>query len=172
MLLFRKLLDWKRMGKGPEITLEAGQTAPDFRMELVDGGSRSLEEVLSNGPALVAFYKVSCPTCQLTLPYLERLQGGGLQIFAVCQDEADRAQEFSEVFEVHLPNLLDRADEGYPVSNSYGITHVPTMFLIEPDRRISWTWTGFHKRQLEGLAQRAGKPIFRPTDNVPESKYG
>mgnify|MGYP000873572177 CR=1 FL=1 len=172
MLLFRKLLDWNRMGKGPTITLEAGHTAPDFQLETVEGGRRSLDSILAEGPALVAFYKVSCPTCQLTLPYLERLRGGSFQIFTICQDEADRAQEFGDVFDVHLPNLLDKAGDGYPVSNAYGITHVPAMFLIEPDRRISWTWTGFHKRELESLAQRAGKPIFRPDDRVPESKYG
>lgn len=172
MLLFRKLLDWKRMGKGPERTLETGETAPDFQLELAGGGSRSLEQLLAKGPALVTFYKVSCPTCQLTLPFLERLQDSEFQVVAVCQDEADRAREFNEAFEVELPNLLDKAEDGYPVSNAYGITHVPTMFLIEPDRRISWTWTGFHKRQLETLAERAGRAIFRPTDKVPESKFG
>lgn len=172
MLLFRKLLDWERMGKGPEVTLEAGQTAPDFQMELLEGGSRSLASILAAGPALIAFYKVSCPTCQLTLPYLERLQGSRFQVFAICQDEADRAREFNEVFEVRLPSLLDKADDGYPVSNAYGITHVPAMFLIEPDRRISWNWTGFHKRQLETLAEKAGRPIFTPGDRVPEWKYG
>ncbi len=37
---------------------------------------QSLEDILGKGPALLAFYKISCPVCQLTAPYLERLAAG------------------------------------------------------------------------------------------------
>ena len=152
--------------------MEVGQTAPDFRLELAGGGYRTLDELLVEGPVLLAFYKVTCPTCQLTLPYLQRLQGGTIRVFAVCQDDAGRAQEFADAFEVELPNLLDSADEGYPASNAYGVTHVPSIYLVETDKRISWEYVGFHKKQLEQLAERAGRVIFTAADNVPESKSG
>jgi peroxiredoxin len=152
--------------------MEEGQTAPDFRLEVAGGGFRTLDELLAEGPVLLAFYKVTCPTCQLTMPYLERLQGGAIRVFAVCQDDAERAREFAGAFEVELPNLLDSADEGYPASNAYGVTHVPSMYLVERDKRISWEHVGFHKKKLEQLAERAGRVMFTAADSVPESRSG
>lgn len=152
--------------------MEEGQAAPDFRLELAGGGFRTLDELLAEGPVLLAFYKVTCPTCQMALPYLARLQGGAFRVFGVCQDDAERAGEFAEAFEVELPNLLDSVDEGYPASNAYGVTHVPSIYLVERDKRISWEWVGFHKKQFEKLAARAGRVLFTAADHVPESKSG
>lgn len=152
--------------------MEEGQTAPDFRLALAGGGFRTLDELLAEGPVVLAFYKVTCPTCQLTLPYLQRLQGGPLRVFAICQDDAERAREFAGAFEVELPNLLDSVDEGYPASNAYGVTHVPSMYLVERDKRISWELAGFHKKQLEKLAERVGRVMFTAADQAPESKPG
>ncbi len=153
-------------------TLETGQIAPEFTLDSTNGEKLSLSEILASGPALLAFYKVTCPTCQLTLPFLDRLQGGPFRLFAISQDDADRVREFNDAFDTNLPTLIDKASDGYPVSNAFGITHVPSMFLVEPDRRVSWSWVGFQKRQLEELARRAGRSIFRPGEQVPESKSG
>lgn len=152
--------------------MEEGQTVPDFRLALAGGGFRTLDELLAEGPVVLVFYKVTCPTCQMTLPYLQRLQGGALRVFAICQDDAERAREFADAFEVKLPNLFDSVDEGYPASNAYGVTHVPSMYLVERDKRISWEWVGFHKKKLEKLAERAGRVVFTAADEVPESKSG
>jgi peroxiredoxin len=153
-------------------TLETGQTAPEFTLDLAGGGSLSLAGILSRGPALFVFYKVSCPTCQLALPYLQRLQGGPFQVFAINQNDAEQVCEFNAAFDVELPTLIDHASHGYPVSNAFAITHVPSLFLVEPDRTISWSWIGFHKEKFQELAARAGRAIFREDERVPESKSG
>ena len=61
-------------GRRKRVLAEVGAQAPSFRLTGVDGCERSLAEILTGGPALLAFYKVSCPVCQLTAPYLQRLQ--------------------------------------------------------------------------------------------------
>lgn len=152
--------------------MEEGQRAPDFRLALAGGGHRTLDELLGEGPLLLVFYKVTCPTCQLALPYMERLLGGSLQVYAICQDSAERAREFADAFEVELPTLFDSAAEGYPASNAFGVTHVPSLYLVERDKRISWEWSGFHRKQYEKLAERAGRTMFTAADRVPESKPG
>lgn len=121
---------------------------------------------------MLVFFKVNCPTCQLTLPYLRRISGKKIRIVAVSQDSPAATLRFSESFGVQLPFLFDREEDDYPASNAFRLTNVPAMFLVESDRRISWEWTGFHKRQLEVLAERAGQAIFHPGDMVPESKAG
>ncbi len=90
----------------------------------------------------------------------------------VSQDSAASTLGFSQAFGVQLPFLFDREQDEYPASRAYRLTYVPSMFLVERDRRISWEWAGFHKRQLEALAERAGKPMFHSGDMVPELKAG
>ena len=45
------------------MSLEAGQKAPSFDLKLLAGGNQSLADTLKKGPAVVAFFKTSCPTC-------------------------------------------------------------------------------------------------------------
>jgi len=160
-------------GRKAKVMLAEGEQAPVFELKKLNGGKQSLEEILKAGPALVAFYKISCPVCQLTAPYLERLSAGGkIQIVGVSQDDVEATQGFNQRFGVTFPTLLDQASEGYPASNAYGISSVPSLFLVEPDGRISKSVGGFSKRDLEGFGERAGAAPFRPDEKVPEWKAG
>lgn len=156
--------------------LIAGQRAPDFQLDDLNGGKKTLSELLAETPVFVAFFKVSCPTCQFTLPFLERMYrgpaGGGTKMFAVSQDEAEATREFHREFGITMPTLLDSARRGYPASNAYLLSYVPTMFLIEQDGTISWSLVGFHKKELEALGAKLGVAPFRPEERVPEMKSG
>lgn len=152
--------------------IQAGTLAPPFELTAMSGEKTSLAKILERGAALLAFYKISCPVCQLTLPFLERLAAGSLQIIAISQDDERGTAKFQEKFGVALPTLLDRESDDYPVSNAYEISHVPSLFLVEPDGRISLAVDGFVKRDLEAIGARAGLATFRDGENVPEWKAG
>jgi len=156
--------------------LVAGQRAPDFRLAALDGGEHTLSEMLKNGPVFLAFFKVSCPTCQYTLPFLDRmyrgLENSGARMFAVSQDDAEVTREFNREFEIAMPALLDSPRNGYPASNAYRLSYVPSMFLIQPDGTIAWSLVGFHKKELETLGGKLGMAPFRPGERVPEMKSG
>lgn len=149
-----------------------GPTAPDFTLYTADGAERTRDEILSAGPALFAVYKASCPTCQLTLPLLTRLAGGPFQVFAVSQDSPEIAARFAKEFDAPLPVLFDRAEDHYPASNAWGVTNVPTMFLLEPGAKVRWSSVGFFKRDLEHLAKMAQMEIFKPGEVFPDAKPG
>ena len=53
--------------------LATGTKAPDFTLNSLDGKQFSLADTLSRGPVVLAFFKVSCPTCQYAFPFFERL---------------------------------------------------------------------------------------------------
>jgi peroxiredoxin len=153
--------------------LDPGSPAPDFRLPQLDGGTVALREILANGPALIAFFKTTCPVCQLTFPFLERIhKGGTLPVFAISQDDAEDTREFSREFGITLPTLLDSAQSGYPVSDAFGISSVPTAFLIERDGGISRVMEGWSKREIEWLGGLAGVEAIGRGDNVPEWKPG
>jgi peroxiredoxin len=158
---------WKRRR-----LLEAGLRAPEFRLPLLDGGEISLAEIVTHGPALLVFFKVSCPVCQLTLPFLDRIHAGALPIYGISQNDPQDTRDFHRQFGVTLPTLLDTEESGFPVSDAFGISSVPSMFLVESDGTISHVIEGWRKTEIEWLGAKAGVPPFRPTDNVPAWKAG
>jgi hypothetical protein len=68
--------------------------------------------------------------------------------------------------------LIDSRTEGYKVSNVFGITTVPSLFLVEKDHTISWSSESFSKKDLEALGHKLTFSIFRIGDRVPEFKPG
>jgi len=162
-------------------SLSPGKTAPAFQLATTNGERLSLPEALAKGPVLLAFFKVSCPTCQFTFPYLERLHGQlgaqGAQIWGVVQDDPREGARFAATYGVKFPVLVD--DKPYIVSRAYGLAHVPTLFLVKPDGKVEISSEGFAKSDLvaiqRSLAEQlsASPPaLFPPTEKVPEYKPG
>jgi peroxiredoxin len=158
----------------PQI-IAPGQAAPDFDLDALGGGRRALSEILERGRALLAFFKVSCPVCQFAFPYLERLHQsrsiGDAQVLGISQNDPDETREFMDEFNCTFPALLDPEDR-FPASNDYGISYVPTIFLIERDGRVSQSFTGWSKADMEELARRLSTTLFQPGENVPAWKAG
>jgi peroxiredoxin len=153
--------------------LDPGKRAPDFRLARLEGGEASFAELAAGGRVLLVFFKVTCPVCQLTMPFLERLHGSGrLTICGISQNDAADTREFNTYFGVSFATLLDAEDEDFPASNAYGISSVPTMFLVEPDGAISRVIEGWNRKDMEVLGEAAGVTLFRPEDNVPAWKAG
>jgi peroxiredoxin len=160
-------------GRKAKAMAAAGEQAPPFELKSLAGGSGSLQEILAKGPALLAFYKISCPVCQLTAPFLERLAASpGIQVIGISQDDNSSTSSFNQRFGVTFPTLLDQSQDSYPASNAYGISSVPSLFLVEPDGHISKAFCGFSKLDLEELGRRAGIAPFQPDEKVPDWKAG
>jgi peroxiredoxin len=151
--------------------LEAGAEAPQFELQALEGGPRSLKEILARGPALLAFFKVSCPVCQMTWPYLEKLHRGGLQVVGISQDKEAATREYNLEFGATFPTLLDDPKQ-YAVSNAFRIETVPSLFLVEPDGRIGAAVAGFSKRDLEAFGDSVGVKPFQAGERVPEFRPG
>ena len=160
-------------GRRKKIVVAVGANAPAFRLTGLDGSQRRLEDILANGPALLAFFKISCPVCQLSAPYLQRLAANNaIQVIGISQDDASATRGFLQRFGATFPTLLDLSSEDYPASNAYGITSVPSLFLLERDGTIARAFNGFSKRDFEEIGERAGITPFGPEDYVPEWKAG
>ena len=91
--------------------LTPGAIAPEIALNDTDGNSIALAEALKHGPVLVAFFKVGCPTCQLTFPFLQRLHGiyGGakLTLLGISQDTPNDTREFMDEFGIKFRVLID-----------------------------------------------------------------
>ena len=163
----------------PALTM--GMGAPEIDLPGTKGNHFSLQQALQQGPVLAAFFKISCPVCQFTLPYLERIYQayphGKVSIVGISQDEQNHAEQFAREFGITFPLLLDPVDH-YPASNAYELTNVPSIFLIE-NGEVKLSIVGWDKRDMESLnaevARAAGvalQPLFRKGEEVPASKAG
>jgi peroxiredoxin len=161
--------------------LKVGKSAPHFGLPAIDGNKYSLAEGLKHGPVLAAFFKVACPTCQYTFPFLERLyqqlRSSGVQIWGISQDGVKDSQRFAREYSVTFPILIDNYP--YQISRQYGLEYVPSIFLIAPEGSIAIESEGFAKRDLlaiqESLAQTlsaSAGALFQPSEKVPEYKPG
>jgi peroxiredoxin len=159
----------------------AGNAAPAFTLKSLDGKDFALSKLLEAGPVVAAFFKVSCPVCQFTFPFLERLHqryaGEGVTIVGISQDDPRATKDFARQYGATFPMLLD--GKGYPVSNAYGLTMVPTIFLFDTDGTVKVSSMGFAKADLESIAAALAErkkikavALFRTEESVPASKPG
>src|SRR2546425_3931143 len=181
MGILRRLSRW--MGKKDHMThIVAGNTAPGFSLKALDNKEYSLNTLLERGPVVAAFFKISCPVCQFTFPFLERLYkrygGDAVTFLGISQDGARDTSRFAKEYGITFPMVIDDED-GYRVSNAYGLTNVPTIFLIERDGTVKVSSMGFDKKDLEQIAaelaerkQIALAALFRPDEVVPANKTG
>ena len=161
--------------------LTNGTPTPDFSLPALDGETYSLSSLLDHGPVVLVFFKISCPVCQYTFPFLQRISdrfaGKDVSLIGVSQDDVRDTKEFNQEYGVKFPTLIDR--DGYPVSNAYGLTNVPTIFLVSPDGRIKVECMGFDKAALEKIVAELSQhervsaaPLFRGDEDVPAYKPG
>jgi peroxiredoxin len=162
--------------------LAAGTKAPEFSAKTLDGKNFELNEALLRGPVLLAFFKVSCPTCQYTFPFLQRLfeayKNKGFTLIGVSQNEASDTVTFAKQFGVKFSIVLDDTKR-FPVSNAYGLTSVPTLFWISSEREIELTSVGWSRKDFEEINRRMAEigkqpalPPFQPGEEVRDFRAG
>lgn len=158
-----------------------GAPAPCAELLGIDGRRRPIVPSDPLGHTLAAFFKVSCPTCKLTFPFLSRFHARfaspELRFLGISQDEAEPTREFAVACDTGFPVLLDEDD--YAASRAYGLVAVPSLVLIDGKGRVARTCQGFVKKELEDLAEHLGKllgkdgsPVWQPGEDIPERKPG
>ena len=161
--------------------LTTGTLAPDFELPTTAGGALSLRDMLARAPVVLAFFKVSCPTCQYTFPFLERIHqayGGKFQIVGISQNSKKDTEAFLKEYAVTFPVLLDDT-KTYPVSNAYGLTHVPSIFWIDQTGTIELTSVGWAKQDIDEINRKAAEtlsqkfvPIFHSSEAIADFRAG
>jgi len=146
----------------------------------IDEQGRALRVPDDASETLYVAFKTTCPTCALTWPYLERLREaseGGMRVVGISQDPARETREFQQRHGARIEIGYD--PKPWPVSESLGLTTVPTFLLVGADGTIEERFEGWDRERMRGLARRgaelAGRDaseIFRPGEEVPATKPG
>ncbi|MDR2072345.1 MAG: TlpA family protein disulfide reductase [Spirochaetaceae bacterium] len=110
---------------------------PDFSLPLLGGGNISLS-ALKGKVVLLNFWATWCPPCRTEMPSMEtlyrRFKNRNFEILAVdCAERTPDVQRFVRSNNYSFPVALDSSGE---ISSLYGITGLPTTYILDRDGRI------------------------------------
>ena len=99
------------------------------------------------------------------------------RVIAIGQDPQAKLEAFDREFGLGIASIVD--EPPYALSNAFGIDVVPTVFVLDGDRRVqevvqSWDREALN-RASERLAALVGapyRPISDPSDGLPAFRPG
>jgi peroxiredoxin len=152
------------------VPVQPGQPAPTFNLFDV-----TTDEPVTNpwrdGPVVLAFYKVTCPVCQMAAPVVQALADGGARVVGIGEDPAPKLTAFGERYGQRVQTLSEPPP--YRVSDAYRVSVVPTLFLIGDDGQVLEAVQGWDRAKWNGLAAAVGvPPVSREGDGLPPFRPG
>jgi len=149
--------------------LAPGDQAPSFSLASAETGEAVIDP-WTEGPTVLAFFKVSCPVCHMVAPKVAALADAGARVVAVGEDPPPALARYARDRGQQVPTLSEPPP--YAVSSAYGVVSVPTLFLVGDDGRVKDVVAGWDREGWNRLAGAAGTgpvsaegdglPIFRP----------
>jgi peroxiredoxin len=159
-----------------------GAKAPDFDLPLEGGGYQELRDIVHPGGGIVVFFKTECETSVMLLshigPLARALEAEDRLFLAVAQNEASEVAALRKERGLAFPIALERPP--YSASTAYGVSTVPTMFVIDGARVIAERVEGFLKSEVlalgaaveQALALGDVPPVLDRPDELPELRPG
>jgi peroxiredoxin len=152
------------------VLAQPGQKAPSFNLDDVATGER-VTDPWTEGRLVLAFFKVTCPVCQMTAPKVQALADAGVRVAAIGQDPAPKLARFAEQFGQRVRTLSEPPP--YRVADAYGISAVPTLVVVGDSGLVedsvgSWDRDGWNRV----AASFGAGPISMPGDGLPLFRPG
>ncbi len=128
------------MAKVKLLGVFAGQMAPDFEAETLDGAKIKLSDYRGK-VVLIDFWATWCAPCVAELPNVKkayaRFAGDGFVVLSVSFDkEAATAKSYAARQGMSWPQIwAEKADKG-PLAERYAVGGIPATFLIGPDGKL------------------------------------
>jgi peroxiredoxin len=126
--------------------------APDFSLRDLDGNVQHLSSFRGR-VVLLNFWATWCPPCQAEMPLMEALYQAhkdlGFEVVAVSSDAlgAEVVQPFASQHQLSFTTLLDASGQ---VTRLYGVTSLPTTYVLDREGRLVTVEIGGHDWSATG----------------------
>ena len=141
--------------------VRAGETAPDFTVELTDGSQLSLNE-LRGKVVLLNFWATWCPPCRQELTrvqkdIIDRFAGKEFVFLPVSRGEKrETVEAFREKTGYTFPMGLDSARTVY---DRYASNYIPRNFLIDQEGKVILATVGYDEEEFDALIRTIEKTL-------------
>jgi peroxiredoxin len=137
--------------------LPIGDSAPDFHLQSMNGDTISLNK-LNNKVIILDFWYVGCYPCQLSLPFLSRLneryKKEGLLVLGIdLFDQRENIYPTITKIGIQYQILLGKNTS---VKKDYHVYPTPTLFILDANKKILYQQQGYSK-ELEGRIEEVVK---------------
>lgn len=127
--------------------INVGDKAPDFKLDIINGkGSIRLSDY-TNKPTLLVFWASWCSHCQREMPVITRIyksfKDKGLNVIGISVDDSiTNARRFTGQYSPGFPNVYAGTDRGMDMVKTYGVTGVPTVYILNKGGIVKARYTG------------------------------
>lgn len=138
---------WATREAGGYAPVTRGQPAPPLTLDRIDGGTLSLAD-LRGKVVLLNIWATWCVPCRVEMPSIQRVyeeyRDQGLEVVAVAVDDRPGARQEDGSIRGLVSDYVERQGLTFPVvvdptggtERLYGVSALPTTFLIDRDGRI------------------------------------
>jgi len=150
------------LGCKREAPKEKRPLAPDFTLTSVDGEPITLSQ-LRGKVVLLDFWATWCAPCRLAIPHINDLYKAyrerGLEIIGLSLDKGspERVRKFA--LNIGIEYTIIMADDD--LVKKYGISPIPTTYLIDREGHITNKWVGFSKNLMSKIAAETEKLLSK-----------
>jgi peroxiredoxin len=161
--------EWARRVKTfgePELV---GQKAPNFKLDLLDGGKVELAQHQNDKIVILYFWGINCPACRVGLPVInaltEEYKDKNVAIYVVNETDPYKSIEtFLKQANISTPAAVQKGMGRPTVSLAYGVEGIPQTVVIGKKGYVQNIHVGFSPdtrstlyKEIEAL--KAGKDI-------------
>ena len=145
--------------------------APPFNLKSLNGETVNLVDFRGK-PVMLIFWKIACPSCEFQAPYVQAFYNEwsdkDIAVLAInAGDSTVRVQDYVTSHELTYPVLLDQQTR---VAATYGITGVPTTFIIDGEGILKAYKIGPFQNQKD--IESALKSVFPSLTLTPKTEVG
>ena len=146
--------------------------APSFTLPDIDSGEPVSDPWrASDGPTVLAFFKATCPVCQMAAPMVQAMADSGARVVAIGEDPAPTLAGYRSRWGQAVPTLSEPPP--YRVSGAYDLVSVPSLFLVGPDGVVLDVVIGWDRDEWNKVSVAAGgKPVSAAGDGLPPYRPG
>ena len=120
---------------------------PDIKLKRMNGKSVMLQDFLKKGPVLINFWATWCAPCKKEMIFLEefhkKYSDQGFRVLAISTDSPKSMSKVKSYIRAKKHTFLVGLDPNQEVAKKMNAMVMPTVILIDKDRKVSWYHQGF-----------------------------
>ncbi len=146
--------------------------APSFNLPDIDTGDTVSDPwKAGDGPTVLAFFKTTCPVCQMVAPMVRAMAESGARVVGIGEDPAPTLTAYRDRWGQTVPTLSEPPP--YRVSGAYQLVSVPSLFLVANDGAVIEVVIGWDRDAWNRASVTAGgRPISAGGDGLPPYRPG